>query len=115
MVRNPKGKINYTHEQKAHDLYFSSSNAIYEIDSEVIPRNGGADCDDGLEAGDFESFFIDVDVFEFKELAVNLGLKEVAAVEDHVEEKPIERTREEVSAVEAKEFSGEKGIGWSIL
>nr|GLL45429.1 Os06g0324601 [Ipomoea trifida] len=76
------------HEKEPHYLDFDSANAIDEVDGEKIARNCGANGDDGLEFCDVKGLYESI-FCGFREiLVVNVGLKEVAAVEDDVYKKP---------------------------
>lgn len=86
---------------------FSSTNTINEIDSEPIPWNCSNKCYHGLEASNFESFFINVGVFQVKLLLVNLGLEEAATVKSNVKKQPRGGTREEINTVAPEELLGE--------
>lgn len=112
VVGNPNGEIDNGHDEEAHDLDSDSSNPVDEIDSEPITGNGGTDGNDSLEPCNIKNVFEGVDiVFVFEIALVDLRLEEVAAVENDVHQQPGGATGEEVAAMAAEEFLGEKGIG----
>lgn len=102
------------HEEKSEDLDGDSAETVDEKDGDPVARNGGTDGDDGLESGFVEGLTVDVDGFLVgrKELGVDFGLEEVAAVEDDVDEEPGGGTGKEIAAMAAKKLVGKEGEIW---
>lgn len=114
VVGNGDGEIANAHEEKAHDLDFDSAESVDEIDGDPVARNGGTDGHDGLEFGFVEGVLVDVAAeFWGKELGVDSGLEEVAAVEHNVDEEPSGGAGEKVAAVATEKFVGKEGEIWS--
>lgn len=103
------------HEQKSQDLDSDSTKAIDEEDGDPVARNGGTDSDDGLESGFIEGLMVNVIggiLVVGKELGVDFGLEEVAAVEDNVDKEPRGGACKEVSAMATKELVGKEREIW---
>lgn len=91
VVGDGDDNVTNSHEQKSYDLDSDSTKAIDEEDGDPVARNGGTDSYDGLESGLIEGLMINVIggiLVVGKELGVDFGLEEIAAVEHNVDQEP---------------------------
>lgn len=83
----------------------------------MLTWNGGTYSNNCLESGNIVGILVGVNLFLMVDkTGVYMGLEEVAAVKDDVDEKPRGGACEEVATVAAEELLGEKRIGsWVMI